>query len=108
MRTFKLLAALALIAPALALAQVGPNPAANGSLDPTVGRGGDAATAPDDIGIGANATDGARTPLPDPADAADTDSRASGNAATAAPMSPKAARTKSSTAPTSESARKPR
>ena len=53
MRSIKLIALAAIVVPGIALAQVGPNPAANGALDPTVGKGSDAATAPDDVSVNA-------------------------------------------------------
>jgi hypothetical protein len=109
MRVLRLLTILTLAAPAVALAQVGPNPAANGSLDPTVGRGSDTATAPEDAAIGSSTRDGTvADPLPVPDNATDADATASDNSTNTAPMSPNAAGSKKSTAPTSESARKPR
>jgi hypothetical protein len=110
MRAFHLLIAAAIAAPSIALAQVGPNPAANGSLDPTVGRGSDAATAPDDAAIGSGVRDGTvADPLPvtDTTEAT-TNATAADNSTNTAPMSAPAAQAKKGTAPTSESARKPR
>ena len=54
MSSIKFFAALAVAVPAIALAQVGPNPAVNGSLDPTVGPTSDPKTAPDDAPPGDN------------------------------------------------------
>ena len=110
MRVYQLLAVAALVAPAIALAQVGPNPAVNGSLDPTVGNGTDAATAPDDVGVGVHAGDAPMSDPANPTDAADAADPvdATGNSTAAAPMNPPAAAAKKTTAPTSESARKPR
>jgi hypothetical protein len=108
MRAFPLLIAATLAVPAIALAQVGPNPAANGSLDPTVGRGTDAATAPDDAAIGSGARDGTvADPLP-VTDVPNANATVTDNSTDTATASSPAAKAKKSTAPTSESARKPR
>jgi len=57
MRSIKWLAMIAMTMPALAVAQVGPNPAAEGgSLDPTVGPTRDPATAPQDAAVGTGPT----------------------------------------------------
>lgn len=109
MRTLSYAAVLAAAFSSIAVAQVGPNPAANGSLDPTVGRGTDTATAPEDAAIGSSVRDGTvADPLPVPDNATDADATASDNSTNTAPMSPPAAAAKKSTAPNSESARKPR
>ena len=75
MSPIKFAAAFALALPAAALAQVGPNPAVNGSLDPTVGRTGDRATAPSDVPPADNTTMPSSTSTPattsDPATTAD-------------------------------------
>jgi hypothetical protein len=109
MRVLSTLAIVAAATSSIAFSQVGPNPAANGSLDPTVGRGTDTATAPDDAAVGSSVRDGTvADPLPVPDNATDANATASDNSTNRAPMSPPAAATKKSTAPTSESARKPR
>jgi hypothetical protein len=108
MRAFPLIIAATLAVPHIALAQVGPNPAANGSLDPTVGRGTDAATAPDDAAIGSGTRDGTvSNPLP-VTDVPNANATTTENSTDAATVSPSAAKAKKNTAPTSESARKPR
>ena len=90
MTRFKFFAALALAVPAVALAQVGPNPAVNGSLDPTVGPTTDRATAPDD------ATPADSTPM----------TANSSAPATASDPAAAAGEAKRSTAPTSETVHK--
>jgi hypothetical protein len=108
MRAFQVFVVATVIAPSIAVAQVGPNPAANGSLDPTVGRGTDSATAPDDAAIGSSTRDGTvADPLPAPETTNDS-AAAADSTKTTAPMSTPAARAKKGTAPTDESARKPR
>lgn len=57
MRNLKIIAAIAIALPAVAGAQVGPNPAVSGgSLDPTMGPSGDSVTAPQDQAGGMNAS----------------------------------------------------
>ena len=120
MRSIKLIALAAIATPVIALAQVGPNPAVNGSLDPTVGKGSDNATAPDDTAVGPagpestvtdrTVTDTAETS----AAAAASDPTVSDNAATATTTTTTTRSTrpntsaKGSTAPRDETARKPR
>jgi hypothetical protein len=94
MLRYTLIALAAIATPAMTLAQVGPNPAVNGSLDPTVGSGGDRVTAPEDVKVGPA---GPESTLPDRAadNAADaavnaTDPAAAGNTATAPAASEKA------------------
>jgi hypothetical protein len=118
MRPIKLIALAAIATPAIALAQVGPNPAANGSLDPTVGRGSDAATAPDDVAVGpagpeSTVTDRTATDASEAsAAAAASDPTVSDTAAEAGTAnttrSTRPGRGKAATAPKNESAAKPR
>jgi hypothetical protein len=102
MRAIKLIALLSIAVPTLAVAQVGPNPAANGSLDPTVGKTGDTLTAPADAPVGPA---GPESSASDAATDVDNTTDAT-NSTTDAPDAADAA--KKSTAPMSESKRKPR
>ena len=98
MSPLKFAAALAIAIPAIALAQVGPNPAVNGSLDPSVGPTRDPVTAPDDAPPGDHvSTMSGSTTMP--ATASDP-ATPSGDAAAAADDA------KRTTAPTSESKHK--
>jgi hypothetical protein len=121
MRSIKLIALTAIATPAIALAQVGPNPAVNGSLDPTVGKGSDTATAPDDVAVGpsgpeSTVTDRATTDTTETsAAAAASDPTVSDNVATGAAATTRTTRStrphksaKSTTAPHDETSRKPR
>ena len=102
MSVLKFAATLAVAVPAIALAQVGPNPAVNGSLDPTVGPTSDSATAPDDTAIGNDTMSTGNDAMP--SDVVTNDSAASTGDATTDAVS----EAKKTTAPTSESKRKPR
>jgi hypothetical protein len=119
MRSIKLIALAAIATPVIALAQVGPNPAVNGSLDPTVGKGSDTATAPDDVAVGpsgpeSTVTDRTTTDTTETsAAAAASDPTVSDNAATGATATTTRSTrphksAKSTTAPHDETARKPR
>ena len=91
MSPLKFLTALAVAVPAIALAQVGPNPAVNGSLDPTVGATTDRATAPDDA---------------PPTDDTPSMSNSTATPATTSDPATTAADAKRTTAPTSETKHK--
>ena len=57
MHIFKMIGLAAAALPAIAIAQVGPNPAVSGgSQDPTVGSATDSVTSPQDVRIGAQAS----------------------------------------------------
>ena len=94
MSPLKFVAALAVAVPAIALAQVGPNPSVNGSLDPTVGPTNDPATAPDDAPPGDNAS------------TMSSSTNASNPATTTSDPATTADDAKRTTAPTSESKHK--
>lgn len=106
MRTIKLAAFVALAVPALALAQSGPNPAVkNGSLDPTVGPTNDPVTAPDDV-VRPGGPEGDQPDTTEPARPADVN--AAGNTTVTDSNVDASTETRRTTAPTSESKRKPR
>ena len=103
MSVLKFAAALAVAVPAIALAQVGPNPAVNGSLDPTVGPTNDAATAPDDAAVGNDTMSPGNDATPSDVVTNDSSAATAGDNTTDA-----VSEAKKTTAPTSESRRKPR